>query len=76
MIYGDLSKLEKEQTMWVPKSRGGRSPSPNRIDALVWATRALDSARKFMTKSANSRDTLKKLKRKPDNNYGQGRHAS
>lgn len=68
--YGDLSLLEKEQTMWVPKSRGGRMPSPNRIDALVWATRTLDAARKYMTASANSREVLKKIKRKPTNTYG------
>lgn len=34
-VFGDLSELEKEQTAWVPKSRGGKSPSPNRIDACL-----------------------------------------
>lgn len=33
--FGDLSELEKEQINWVPKSRGGKSPSPNRIDACL-----------------------------------------
>lgn len=46
-VFGDLSKLEKEQTTWVPKSRGGRSPSPNRIDALVWAMREVEGAQKY-----------------------------
>ena len=46
-VFGDLSKLEKEQTTWVPKSRGGRAPSPNRIDALVWAMREVEGAQKF-----------------------------
>lgn len=61
-IYGDMSKLEKEQVNWVPKSRGGRLPSPNRIDALVWAMRELDSQVKFPAQQA-SRDVLQKLKR-------------
>lgn len=58
--YGDLSMLEKEQVTWVPKSRGGRQPSPNRIDALVWAVRAVDATVKFEAKTA-SRDVLKQL---------------
>lgn len=60
--YGDLSMLEKEQVGWVPKSRGGRMPSPNRIDALVWAVRALESKIRFQAQQAG-RDTMKKLKR-------------
>lgn len=61
--YGDLSKLETEQTMWVPKSRGGRLPSPNRIDALVWAVRALESKIRFAGQVATHADVMKKLKR-------------
>jgi phage terminase large subunit-like protein len=64
-IFGDLSMLEKEQVGWVPKSRGGRMPSPNRIDALVWAIRALESAIKFPAQMATSRDIMSKLKRGP-----------
>lgn len=60
--YGDLSMLEKEQVGWVPKSRGGRMPSPNRIDALVWAVRALERAVKFRAQTATSRDIQKMLK--------------
>lgn len=62
-VYGDLSLLEKEQVGWVPKSRGGRLPSPNRIDALVWAVRALEKAVKFRAQTAG-RDVLKNLKRR------------
>lgn len=61
--YGDMSMLEKEQTMWVPKSRGGKLPSPNRVDALVWAVRALEVAVKFATQTAH-KDVLKRLKRR------------
>jgi phage terminase large subunit-like protein len=61
-VFGDLSMLEKEQVGWVPKSRGGRMPSPNRIDALVWAMRALESRVRYRTAQAG-RNTLKKLKR-------------
>jgi phage terminase large subunit-like protein len=61
-VYGDLSELEKQQVTWVPKSRGGRMPSPNDIDALVWAVRALESKVKFRTAQA-SRQILSKLKR-------------
>lgn len=32
---GYLTDLESEQTSWVPEEKG--QPSPNRIDALVWA---------------------------------------
>lgn len=63
--YGDLSKLEKEQVGWVPKSRGGRQPSPNRIDALVWAVRALEAKRRFAGQVAKSRDVLSKMTRSP-----------
>lgn len=61
MIYGDLSMLEKEQVNWVPKSRGGRFPSPNRVDALVWAMREIETTVKYKTSTAG-RDVLKKLK--------------
>lgn len=63
-IFGDLSALEKEQVMWVPKSRGGRSPSPNRIDAEVWAFRDLQQQITFKGQMASGRDIQKKLKRK------------
>lgn len=63
-LFGDMSFLEKEQTMWVPKSRGGRSPSPNRIDALVWAVRALEAKIRFATQTATQKGTLGKLKRR------------
>lgn len=62
-IFGDLSHLEKEQVGWVPKSRGGRHPSPNRIDALVWAMREVLQAQKFAATQASSRDVMKKLKK-------------
>lgn len=62
--FGDMSMLEKEQTMWVPKSRGGRSPSPNRIDALVWAVRALEVAVRFAGQMATQSDVMGKLKRR------------
>ena len=62
---GDLSMLEKEQVGWVPKSRGGRMPSPNRIDALVWAVRALESKRRFKAAAAKSKDVLNKMTRAP-----------
>lgn len=63
--FGDLSMLEKEQVGWVPKSRGGRSPSPNRIDALVWAVRELESKRRYTGTVAKSRDVLNKMTRAP-----------
>lgn len=59
---GDLSMLEKEQTGWVPKSRGGRMPSPNRIDALVWSIRALERAVKFQASVATSKDIMSKMR--------------
>lgn len=62
-VYGDLSEMEKEQVNWVPKSRGGRMPSPNRIDALVWAVRALESKVRHKATAAGQ-TTLKKLKRR------------
>lgn len=61
--YGDLSELEKEQTMWVPKSRGGKHPSPNRIDALVWAMRALESKVKYAAQQASGTLVASKLRR-------------
>ena len=63
-VFGDLSQLEKEQLNWVPKSRGGRSPSSNRIDALVWACRELERQIKFATATANQRDVMSKIKRR------------
>jgi phage terminase large subunit-like protein len=60
--YGDLSMLEKEQVGWVPKSRGGRMPSPNRIDALVWAVRACEKAVKFPAAVASSKDIMGKMR--------------
>ena len=62
-VFGDLSELEKQQVTWVPKSRGGRSPSPNDIDALVWAVRALETKVKFKAQMANSADVLARLQR-------------
>lgn len=35
--YGSLAELETEMTTWVP----GQGPSPNRVDALVWAVTEL-----------------------------------
>jgi len=61
-IYGDLSNLEKEQTTWVPKSRGGRSPSPNRIDALVWAVRAVETSVKHKSSMVTT-DTVRQMLR-------------
>lgn len=63
-IYGDLSELEKEQVVWVPKSRGGRMPSPNRIDALVWAMRALQTKVKFAGQMATGKSVMALLKKK------------
>lgn len=59
--WGDLSMLEKEQVGWVPKSRGGRFPSPNRVDALVWAVRQLELKVRYGTQTASSAQTLSKL---------------
>lgn len=63
-VFGDLSALEKEQVNWVPKSRGGRFPSPNRVDALVWAVRALDTAVRFGAAVASASDIRSRLKRR------------
>lgn len=60
-LYGDLSAMEREQVTWVPKSRGGRMPSPNRIDALVWAVRALETKVKHRATFTTSRDVMKKM---------------
>ena len=60
--FGDLSQLEKEQVTWIPKSRGGRMPSPNRIDALVWAARDIQKKIKYAAQQANSSEVMKKLK--------------
>lgn len=62
-VFGDLSELEKEQTTWVPKSRGGRSPSPNRIDAEVWCHTNLQVSVRYAATQASSRDVLSKIKR-------------
>ncbi len=63
-VFGDLSELEKQQVTWVPKSRGGRMPSPNDIDALVWACRALETKSKPAT-MATQAGVLSKLKVRP-----------
>lgn len=52
-VFGDLSELEKEQVNWVPRSRGGKSASPNRVDALVWGGREVDSAVKHETQASD-----------------------
>lgn len=54
-VFGDLSELEKQQVGWVPKSRGGREPSPNDIDALVWAMRALETKVRYEGQMATQR---------------------
>ena len=61
--FGDVSLLETEQVGWVPKSRGGRSPSPNRVDACVWSFIALAKAAKTQLTAAN-RSLLKQLNRR------------
>lgn len=61
-IFGDMSALEKEQVLWVPKSRGGRMPSPNRIDALVWAVRALETKVTYTSQTATVKDILGRMK--------------
>ncbi len=68
--WGDLSALEKEQVGWVPRSRGGRLPSPNRIDASVWAFRALETQIKYPAKTASRREVTRKLKRKVTQQVG------
>lgn len=62
-VFGDLSELEKQQVTWVPKSRGGRMPSPNDIDALVWAVRALETKTKFDGVVATGASVRLKMKR-------------
>lgn len=62
--YGDLSGLETQMCNWVPKSRGGRMPSPNDVDALVWAIRELDTAVRYDGQMANSNDIMRRLKRR------------
>lgn len=54
-VFGDLADLEKQQVTWVPKSRGGRMPSPNDIDALVWGIKALETSVKHGTAMATPR---------------------
>jgi phage terminase large subunit-like protein len=61
--FGDLSELEKQQVNWVPKSRGGRFPSPNDIDALVWAIRALETKVRHRAQTATAKDVMAKMKR-------------
>lgn len=68
--FGDLSELEKQQCNWVPKSRGGKHPSPNDVDALVWAVREMDAKVKYEAVSASGRDVMKMVRR------SQGRVAS
>lgn len=63
--FGDLSELEKQQVTWVPKSRGGRMASPNDIDALVWASRAVENSVKTSTSMATSAGVMSKMKRTP-----------
>lgn len=62
-VFGDLSELEKQQVGWVPKSRGGRSPSPNDIDALVWAVQGLESKVRFKAAMAKQSDVMKLVRR-------------
>lgn len=61
-VFGDLSSLEKEQVNWIPKSRGGKQPSPNRIDALVWAMRAVDVAVKYVAQGASAAEVLRRVR--------------
>ena len=65
-VYGDLSELEKEQVTWVPRSRGGKLPSPNRIDAMVWAVKQLETAVKYTATTASRDDVMSQIKRTPD----------
>lgn len=55
---------------WVPKSRGGKDPSPNDIDALVWSVRELETAIKHETSVATSKRLLSQL------HHGTGRLSS
>lgn len=74
VTFGDLSMLEKEQVNWVPKSRGGKFPSPNRVDALVWMVMELKTSLTYAAGMAIGRDVMSKLKAKPPsiNGYGAG----
>lgn len=62
-VYGDVAPLEKEMCSWVPKSRGGRSPSPNLIDAAVWAYSDLQKNHVFAGTMATSRDVMARVKK-------------
>lgn len=62
-LFGDLSELEKQQIGWVPKSRGGKGPSPNDVDALVWGIRELETGAKHVTSVASSKAVLAQLHR-------------
>lgn len=61
--FGDLSELEKQQVTWVPKSRGGRMPSPNDIDALVWASRAVEKSLTTPAVMASGAGVMSRLKK-------------
>lgn len=63
-LFGDLSELEKEQLSWVPKSRGGKSPSPNRVDALVWAMTNLQRQVTFSASTATPADIRRLMKKR------------
>ena len=63
-LYGDLSTLEKEQLGWVPKSRGGKSPSPNLIDAEVWCFTNLHKGVRHKAVAASQKDIRKLIKRR------------
>lgn len=62
--YGDMSALEKEQLGWVPKSRGGKSPSPNLIDAEVWCFTNLHKGVRHKAVTASQKDIRKLIKRR------------
>jgi phage terminase large subunit-like protein len=62
VAMNDLSELEKQQVTWVPKSRGGRMPSPNDIDALVWAARAVEKSLATPAVMATSRNIMGRIK--------------
>lgn len=62
-VFGDLSELEKEQVTWVPRSRGGKMASPNRIDAMVWAVKQLETAVKYKAVTASRSDVMDQMKR-------------
>lgn len=69
-IYGDLSQLEKQQVTWVPKSRGGRMPSPNDIDALVWAIRELETKVRYKASMTTAKEAMSKIKKVSGNRPG------